>query len=169
MPDVKAGTITTFASLDNPKLFQTLTQYSDFVDYTYYPLQGWQMRSVAQVPADLNRMAAAAGGKPFAFTEIGYSSSPVANSSQQLQAEFVKAIFDGLDPYRQQNQILFLSWMSFADPPPGVCQSYSSEQRISASTEFCAFLDNLGLRTYSDNQAKQAWYVFVQEVGRWSM
>jgi hypothetical protein len=40
MPDVKAGTITTFASLDNLKLFQTLTQYSDFVDYTYYPAAG---------------------------------------------------------------------------------------------------------------------------------
>lgn len=170
MPGVKVGTITTFASLDNPALFRTLTQYSDFVDYTYYPLQAeWKMRPVAQVPSDLDRMAAAAGGKPFAFTEIGYSSSPVANSSQQTQAQFVKAIFDGLEQYRRQNQILFVSWMSFADPPPGVCRSYAGQQGISASKEFCAFFDNLGLRTYSDNQAKQAWYVFVQEVGRWSM
>ena len=170
LPGVKVGTITTFASLDNLQLFQTLTQYSDFVDYTYYPLQGgWQMRPVAEVPADLNRMAAAAGSKPFAFTEIGYSSSPVANSSEQIQAKFVKAVFDGLDQYRQQNQILFISWMSFADPPPGVCQIYSGQQGMSASREFCAFFDNLGLRTYSDNQMKQAWSIFVQEVGRWTM
>ena len=170
MPGVKVGTITTFASLDNPQLFQTLTQYSDFVDYTYYPLQwGWQMRPVAQVNADLNRMAAAAGSKPFAFTEIGYSSSPVSNSSQQNQAQFVKAIFDGLERYRQQNKILFISWMSFADPPPGACRSYSGQRGISASSEFCGFLDNLGLRTYFDNQAKQAWYIFVQGVSRWTM
>lgn len=169
MPGVKVGTITTFASLDNPQLFQTLTQYSDFIDYTYYPLQGWQMRPVVQVPADLNRMAAAAGGKPFAFTEIGYSSSPLASSSEQNQAQFVKAIFDGLDRYRRKNQILFISWMSFADPPPGACRNYAGQQGIGASKGFCAFLNNLGLRTSSDNQAKQAWCIFVGEVARWKM
>lgn len=169
MPGVKVGTITTFASVDNPRLLQRLTEYSDFIDYTYYPLQGWNMRPLAQVPADLSRMAAAAGSKPFAFTEIGYSSSPLAGSSEQNQAQFVKAIFDGLDQYRQQNQLLFISWMSFADPPPGACRSYAGQQGLSASTGFCAFLNNLGLRTYSDNQAKQAWCTFVAEVARWKM
>ena len=163
MPWVKVGTITTSSALNNPALFQELTQFSDFIDYTYYPATASQMLPVSQVPGDLNRMAAAAGTKPFAFTEIGYSSSPALHSSQKAQGDFVNTVFNTLGQYR--NRIAFVSWSSLADPSPQSCQSYASQQSLSASTNYCAFLDNLGLLT-NTGTPKQAWYAFVQDLSQ---
>jgi hypothetical protein len=68
MPGVEVGTIVTSNLLSDPQLFQIIEQYSDFIDYTYYPFNDSQMQPMSQVSADLNSMAAAAGEKPFAFT-----------------------------------------------------------------------------------------------------
>lgn len=177
LPGVQVGTITTFDALNHTSLFQTLTQYSDFVDYTYYPInglsggnvaKGWQMRPLKDIPADLNAMAKGAGSKPFAFTEIGYSASPLNNSSEDAQASFVKTVFDTLAPYHDQGRIAFISWSGFADYPPEFCQGYAKAQSISGSAEFCAFLGNIGLRTYTDNQPRKAWDVFVKEISAWT-
>jgi len=161
MPGVAVGTVVTSNAVNNPQLFDTIEQYSDFIDYTYYPFVDSKMESMPQVTADLNQMAAAAGKKPFAFTEIGYSSSPVVGSSQQIQADFVNTVFDTLDQY--SNRVAFVSWSSLADPSAGDCQSYASEQDFSATMDFCAFFDNLGLRT-DDNHAKLAWSAFVNDI-----
>ncbi len=175
LPGVQVGTITTFDALNNPALFEALIQYSDFVDYTYYPInglsggnvaKGWQMRPLSEVQQDLKRMANGTS-KPFGFTEIGYSSSPINGASEDAQAEFVKTVFETLTPYKEQNRIAFISWSSFADYPPEFCRGYAGVQGIQASPEFCAFLNNLGLRTSEKNKAKKGWGVFVEEVSKW--
>lgn len=177
LPGVKVGTITTFDALNHPQIFQRLIEYSDFVDYTYYPInglsgglfsKGWQMRPIADVATDLHAMAKAAGHKPFSFTEIGYSASSLNNSSEDKQAEFVQTVFDTLETYHQQNRIAFISWSSFSDMPPEFCNGYAYAQGIDNSKEFCAFLGNLGLRTYEDNRARKAWSIFVTNVGKWT-
>ena len=159
LPGVQVGTIVTSGALTDPQLFKTITQYSDFIDYTYYPFDGTQMLPVSQVPAELKLLASAAGSKPFAFTEIGYSSSPIIGSSQQDQADFVQTVFDTLEQYR--SQLAFLSWSSLADPTSSDCSGYTSQQNMTASTDFCAFLDNLGLLT-DTGQPKEAWSAFAQ-------
>ncbi len=113
--------------------------------------KGWQMKSVSQVSAGLNRMDTNAGTKPFALTEIGYSASPVNNSSEQNQTDFVKTAFETLEQYRKQNRVEFINWANYADYAPEVYQPYASQQGISGSAEFCAFMGNLGLRTNADN------------------
>ncbi len=162
MPGVQVGTIVTSTVLNDPQLFQTIEQYSDFVDYTYYPFSNSQMEPMSQVSTDLNRMAVSAGDKPFSFTEIGYSSSPVVGSSLSEQADFVNTVFDTLDQY--SNRVDFISWSSLADPSPGSCQAYASQQGFGSTADFCAFFDNLGLLTDGD-QAKPAWYAFVRDIG----
>ena len=162
LPGVQVGTITRFDSLKKPELFRTLTQHSDFIDYTYYPLgANWRQRPVSDVPGDIAKMAAAAGSKHFGFTEIGYSASPKIGSSDQLQVDFMKAVFENLHIYR--DQVAFINWAGLADSPDDVCQSYARSQGLPDVDAFCAYAVHNGLRTY-DNVPRPAWDVFVQEM-----
>lgn len=160
LPGVKVGTITTFSTLRHPELFRTLTQYSDFIDYTYYPLAAhWRMRPVSDVPGDLAKMSAAAGNKQFGFTEIGYSASPLSGSSDQQQADFMKTVFQTLDTFGKQ--VAFVDWASLGDTPPDLCEAYAKSQGLHDVDAMCAYGEHTGLRTY-DNQPRPAWNIFVQ-------
>jgi hypothetical protein len=160
LPGVKVGTITTFSSLRHPQLFKTLTQYSDFIDYTYYPLAAhWRMRPVSDAPGDLAKMSAAAGNKQFGFTEIGYSASPLSGSSDQQQADFLRTVLQTLDTFG--NQVAFVDWAGLSDTPPDLCETYAKSQGLTDVDAMCAYGEHTGLRTY-DNQPRPAWNIFVQ-------
>ena len=177
MPGVKVGTIFTFQGVGtNPPFFDRVKEISDFIDYTYYPVGGlqngnvsptWQMRPVGEIAAELNNLAQRASGKPFAFTEIGYSSSPFNNSSEEKQAEFVQEMFRVLTPYREQGRIAFLLYHAMYDYAPGVCRPYAKQQGASADV-MCDFMENLGLRSYETGAPRKAWDVFVTGVKKWN-
>jgi hypothetical protein len=170
IPGAKVGTIITFnAAASN--VFNKLIPYSDFVCYTYYPtvdqngLQ-WQMRPPSDVVKDIAFMAQRSGDKPFAFTEIGYSSSVDNNSSESLQKQFVEKMFETLEPYKNKGKIDFLYYHGLYDYPPGSCGPYALSQGVD-STYLCGFMNNLGLNRYSTGQPKQAWNSFVEKMRNW--
>src|SRR5262249_57565026 len=97
------------ATRRTPKLFADLSVLSDFVTYTYYPITGsatgtWLVRPTNEVKPDVDWLAALACGKPFAFAEIGYSSSIGLGSSGGPQADFVPPMFPDLDTHPQPGQ-----------------------------------------------------------------
>lgn len=171
MPGVKVGTIITFNSLiDHPAIFNTLTPNSDFICYTYYPTNNtnpnWQMRPPNDVFSDITFMAEKAGSKPFAFTEIGYPSSPENNSSETLQKEFVENMFDALQPYKKEGKIAFIFYHGMYGYPPGFCSQYAQSQGID-SAHLCGFMNNLGLKNYITGQPRQAWNAFLNKLDSW--
>ena len=162
LPGVQVGTITTFEAVKNPKLFNTLTQYSDYINYTYYPLgSNWSMRPVSDTAGDVAKMASAAGSKSFGFTELGYSSAPGAKSSEAQQADFLKTVFQNLDKYK--SQVAYVQWAGLSDTPLDVCQTYARAQGLPSSDTFCDYGSYTGLRTY-ENKPKPSWDVWVQVV-----
>jgi exo-beta-1,3-glucanase (GH17 family) len=171
MPWVKVGTIITFNSLaSHPDIFDTITPNSDFICYTYYPTDeanpNWQMRSPAEVQADIRMMAKKANSLPFAFSEIGYPSSVENNSSELKQKQFVEAMFDALKPYKDQGKLEFLFYHGLYDYPTDFCGQYARQQGID-SKYLCGFMNNLGLRSYETGQPKQAWDAFVNKLKSW--
>lgn len=170
LPGVRVGTIVTHDGVRAwPELFQRLKAASDFVDYTYYPINGnWHMRPVREVQADLEFLAQQAANKPFAFTEIGYSASPVNGSSDAQQADFVRAVFRSLAPYQRAGRIEFILYHTLYDYPPDFCGPYAAEQGIARQEEFCAFVEHLGLRSYETGGARPAWDAFVEGTRSWS-
>lgn len=167
----KVGTIITFNSVkDNPAIFNTLTPYSDFICYTYYPTDNsnpnWQMRPPADVFSDIAFMKEKAGNKPFAFTEIGYPSSAENNSSEILQKEFVENMFDALRSSKDERKLEFIFYHSMYDYPTSSCGPYAQAQGID-STYLCGFMNNLGLNSYSTGQPKQAWFSFCEKMRNW--
>ncbi len=172
MPGVKVSTIISFGGLDLPNLFNRLRPISDFITYTYYPITQqsastrWQMRPVSDIETDVDHMARRAASKPFAFTEIGYSASPLNGSSEAQQAAFVREMFRVLDPYRRRGRLAFLLYHALYDYPTGVCVPYAGVQGIHPET-ICDFIENLGLRRYETGEPREAWSVFVQRAQGW--
>ncbi len=170
MPGVKVSTIVSFDGLDH--LFDRLAPISDFITYTYYPITQqsastrWQMRPVSDIEADVDHMARRAGNKPFAFTEIGYSASPLNGSSEAQQAAFVREMFRVLDPYRRKGRLAFLLYHALYDYPTGACVPYAGVQGIHPET-ICGFMENLGLRRYETGKPRTAWNAFVQGAQGW--
>jgi hypothetical protein len=171
MPLVKVGTILTFSSaLNNPVIFNTLAPASDFICYTYYPTNdaapNWQMRNPSEAVADINLMAQKAGNKPFAFTEIGYPSSPENNSSEILQKQFVENMFDALRTYKENGKLEFIFYHGLYDYPTGFCSQYAQSQNVDSSY-LCGFMNNLGLKNYATGAPKQSWDMFVNKLSTW--
>lgn len=171
MPWIKVGTIITFNSLTtSPEIFNTLTPHSDLVCYTYYPTDNtnpnWQMRAPADVYTDITFMADQAESKPFAFTEIGYPSSPDNNSSESLQSQFVENMFDALRPYKERGDLELVYYHGLYDYPPDFCEPYAEAQGIDP-TYLCGFMNSLGLSQYTTSEPKQAWHAFVNKLKDW--
>ena len=174
LPRVKVGTILTSggAMRTATKLFADVSALSDFVAYTYYPIGGtatgtWVMRPVSEVKSDLDWLAALACGKPFAFTEIGYSFSAANNSSEPQQADFVREVFDDLDTYRTNGRLAFFQYHSLYDLPPDACDAYTIEDSAVAAS-ICSFLRSGGLRSYDTGLPRAAWDAFVAGIDQWT-
>jgi hypothetical protein len=171
MPWVKVGTIITFNSLStNPIVFNTLSTHSDFICYTYYPTDNsdsnWQMRKPTDVLSDIAVMADKAGNKSFAFTEIGYPSSPSNNSSESLQKQFIENLFEVLRPYKENRKLEFIYYHGLYDYPPNFCEPYAQAQGVDA-TYLCGFMNSLGLNHYDTSEPKQSWNSFVDKLKDW--
>jgi hypothetical protein len=173
LPGVKVGTIITFyGAFTDPALLQGLIDASDFVSYTLYTIIGeadrpWRMLPPSRAAGMLAQLAEVAGAKPFAFTEIGYATSPVNDSSADQQADFVREMFKALDPYRRQGRLEFLLYHAMHDYAPGVCEDYARLQRVSPIL-ICDFMESMGLRSYATGAPRPAWFVFVEAARRWA-
>ena len=169
LPGVRVGTILTHAGVRGlPDLFRSLRADSDFIAYSYYPVdRQWRMRPVREVEPDVEFLAEQADEKPFAFTEIGYSASPLNGSSEAQQAEFVRTVFQALAPYHEAGRIEFIFYHTLYDYPPEFCRPYAAAQGLGQSEEFCAFVEHLGLRSYATGKPRPAWDAFVEGTRRW--
>ncbi|NIJ52934.1 hypothetical protein [Dyadobacter arcticus] len=168
IPHVKVGTIITFNSLvDHPAIFDLLAPASDFICYTYYPTDNsnpnWKMRPPSDAITDIALMAKKAGGKSFAFTEIGYPSSVENNSSQELQQRFVENMFDALKPHKDNGKVEFVFYHGLYDYPPGFCVEYAKSQGIDPAY-LCAFMNSLGLKDYITGQSKSGLNAFFSKL-----
>ncbi len=160
------------ASSRTAQLFASLSALSDFVAYTYYPVEGsptgtWVMRPSSEMQSDLDWLAALACEKPFAFTEIGYASSADNASSESLQADFVRTVFTDLDTYRKQGRIAFLYYEALYDLPPDACAAYTF-QNSAVADSVCSFLRSLGLRSWDTDVPRQAWDAFSEGIAGWN-
>lgn len=156
------------AAQNNPALFDAFKNIGDFICYTYYPTNEehnipWQMRPPSQVQNDMDWMVENAGGKPIAFTEIGYTSSNDNSSSEQQQSEFVKVMFNSMKPYINNKKIEFIYYHGMYDYPQGFCNQYAQQQGVESS-HICGFMNHLGLHNWETGQPKPAWFTFTNEL-----
>ncbi len=146
---LKVGVTMTLNGLIGPSkaLYASLNAASDVVAVTYYPLNNdFTVKPPAQVQADVDALMLQYPATPVFLKEIGYPSSAICGSSEELQRQFVVEVFQAWDRYADRIPLLYFFNLSEWSPAQvdQLALYYGA-----ATPEFKEFLRTLGLRTYA--------------------
>ncbi len=138
---------------------------SDVVMLTYYPLQTDSaglvtVRAPSVVAGDMSGLLAFAGSKPMVFQEVGYPASTTNQSSQALQADFIRALFAGWQS--AGGRIPFLNLFTLHDFTSQTCDGFIEYYGVVATPSFKSYLCSLGLRQV-DGTPREAWSALMDE------
>ena len=114
-PGVPVGVTNTWVGATGPAsaFVQSINQHADEVLLTYYPLDdSFRVRPPSSVAADFDAAVALFPGKRITFLEAGYPSGALNGSSEELQRQFVAAVFDAWDRHRDQIEKVSLTWLT---------------------------------------------------------
>jgi len=157
---VEVSSIIQFSALSNANtrvLYLELLPGLDSAVLTYYPLNNdFTMRPPSAVAADFNFMASTIPGKTILLQECGYPSSPVNNSSEILQADFISAVFDAWDAHSDRISLIDFTWQY--DVSEATVDQWVIDFGMTGQpneNEFKQYLWTLGLSNY-DNSEKIA-------------
>ena len=120
---------------------------------TYYPLNAdFTVRDVSEVKSDFAQMVLAVNGQKLIITECGYPTATVLGSSEQLQSEFISAVFEAWGLY--SNQISHLSFFSLTDYSEDYVNELGGYYGL-REEKFLSYLGSLGIRR-ADGSPKPA-------------
>ena len=108
-----------------------------------------------------------AGKKKVLITEIGCATHPALDSSPELQAQFIEALFQWLRG--KEGRILGMSWLAAIDwPYEGTKEALKGylDPALLEHEPFMRFLTSLGLR-YEDGTKKPGYHAFERGVARY--
>ena len=145
-PEVDIGTKIMYAGLMSNAMpvIRPLHDSSDVVMATYYPLNpDFGVRPPEVVIEDLAALVAAYPEKPILLLEVGYPSSPLLESSEAKQAEFIRHLFEAWDNHPDAIRLISITWLT--DTSEDSLAVYADYYGL-ADENFIAFLATLGLR-----------------------
>jgi len=160
--------------------YQQLNTFSDVIGVSYYPLSGGLVEDPSIVAQDFADMLALYPNQNLHFFQLGYPSgyystsaypeyaagqvTPVINSSDVLQSQFIEAVFSAWDANASRIDLIGFTWMhdeteadvaaTIANPAFGGLQN--------PPPDFVEFLRTLGLRTEAAMD-KPAWSTLATE------
>lgn len=161
-PDIKIAVEATFNGMTGSaqEQIQALNQYSDIIGVSYYPLaENGDVQDPIVVYDDFDRIAALYPDQPIYFFQFGYPSSEYTQSSEERQAQFIRAAFQAWDAHANHILLLDFTWMH--DKSPQEVKDFETYYGFS-NPPFAEFLGSLGLRTY-DGKDKPAFQTLLEE------
>ena len=149
------------ATLDGA--LRPLDEQFEFLAFTYYPIKpDFTMRAPDAPYKDFEMMRTYAGGRKVILQEIGYASADINGSSQEQQAKFYRAVFDGL---RQNRDVIEAgNFFLLADLPDSLVKNLGKGYGLEAKV-FLSFLQSVGMYDLQ-GRPKKSWDVFRQEAKR---
>jgi hypothetical protein len=154
-PGVKIATELTFNGITTYNTYaQVLNTNSDYIGVSYYPINtDFTVQPVPVLATDFANLVGLYPSKPLCFYQYGYPSSPVCNSSENLQAQFITETFNVWDTYASNIRYIDFTWLHDLDS--AAVNFYGSYYGINDPV-FLAFLRSLGLRTWNGSGAHKA-------------
>jgi hypothetical protein len=145
----------------NPKLIDGLFEGLDAVFFTYYPTgDAMAVRDPSTVDPDLDAMISSAAGRPLYLQEVGYPAAPLLGSSDEKQAQFVRAFYKALA--KRKSKVALACYVLQTDFSPELVDRLTAYYGID-QPRFRAFLSTLGLRR-SDGSPRPALQAFEEAV-----
>jgi hypothetical protein len=162
------GAKTTFKGIvTHPDLIRSLNHFADVAMVTYYPLQdNFVVKSPTIVAQDFAAMVQQLPGRPILILEAGYPSSPILDSSERKQSEFIHEVFEAWDRYPVSIREVEFTWEN--DIPDAMVRRLGTYFGAS-DAKFLAYLGSIGLRdengkpkmaflTLSEETKKRGWW-----------
>jgi hypothetical protein len=138
-----------------------LNQLSDMIAVSYYPLNtGYIVQDPSIVAQEFGNLAALYT-KPIFFLQLGYPSSAVSGSNEQLQSTFVTEIFRAWDAHASSIKLINFTWLH--DLSVEEAQTVAGYYGINEPT-FKEYLRTLGLRSWEGFE-KIAFLTLQREAG----
>lgn len=142
-PNVPVGTTMMWQGLQDNAQAQALANAGDAWMVNYYPLDDrFRVLPNAAFPAQLDRMIAAASGRPVLLTETGYPSHG-CGASPEGQREFVQVLLQAWQARKQQIPLVEINWLN--DISPEATAGYGRYYGLGNKC-FLSYLGGLGLR-----------------------
>lgn len=167
-PRIKVGVVLVEARRE--WFWNQIAPYCDHLAITYYtPCSAFGKSPTAEAldrnhdryfARTLNEALRIAGDKDVLITEIGCATHPDIDSSPELQAQFIEALFQWLDG--KEDRILGMSWLAPTDWPyehtRKALQGFLDPAALQHEP-FMKYLTSLGLR-YEDGREKPGYAAF---------
>ncbi|MEO8190424.1 MAG: hypothetical protein ABI682_08775 [Acidobacteriota bacterium] len=159
-PHLKVG-VTTAAPTESaaPAVAAALHQRSPVLFYLYAPFERqnpYMHRRPDSIERDWKMLLERAAGRPIAFPEVSYSSSPENGSTPELQAEFVRRL-KKLTASADGSTLLFARYSTLRDVPSA--SPAPPGNALAARRQ--AFVAHRGLQT-EKGEPKPAWREWVR-------
>lgn len=140
----------------------TLNQHADGLFATYYPLNGdFTVQDPSVVLGDLWQLVFLYPDRPIYLMEAGFPTSPLCNSSDLQQAQFVRQLFRSWDLFHDRIRLMDFTWMH--DLSPQAVADLGNYYGISDPV-FLEYLRTLGLRTHAGpGLDKPGWTTLATE------
>lgn len=128
-------------------LCQITNAGADHISATYYGIENdFTVKPPSDVIPDLALLTTLQPGtQPIRLAEIGYPTSSVCGSSEQLQSDFVQYAFTAWDQH--MDRIKYMSWFLTTDLDSATVEELGIYYGLSAPV-FLEYLRTLGLRTW---------------------
>ncbi|MEO8452638.1 MAG: hypothetical protein ABI647_22790 [Gemmatimonadota bacterium] len=137
---------------------------SDLASLTYYPLAtDLSVRSPTVAADDVAHVVGRIVDRPIYFQEVGYPTSPMLGSSEDMQRQFATEVFKAWDRY--PTRIKYFGWLWLTDLSAQQTDDLIRYYGLGGSpltVKFGEYLRTLGLRRY-DGAGKSA-YATVTEL-----
>jgi hypothetical protein len=165
VPGIQVSHTITFPGLymENAEL-KPLFDQSDFLSLTYYPASpDFKFRDPDTALADFPSMISAAHGKKVLLQEVGYTSSPLNDSSQEKQAKFFENVFGQLRDH--SSDFIGANFLFMSDFSDSVVDGLVKYYHADGAERFRAFMQTLGMFD-REGKPKMSWAVFQREATR---
>jgi hypothetical protein len=145
---------------------ERINQHTDVVGYNWYDIRdNFRVDQLSDLRALVAEWVASCNGKQMVISEIGIPTGQEGGSSDEMQAERVRELFDVVDSY-PRDQVLGAIWLGLDDWPVETLREWVKHQfpGFAGDGAFLSFLVTLGLRR--NDKTPKAGFVAWEERAR---
>ena len=161
-PNIKISSAVTFENgiVLNDTLWQLTKKYSDNLCITYWPINNdftVKSTAVSDIASNINTLIQKSETKPIIIKECGFPSSTITNSSDSMQADFLKEMFLQT---MNKSEIEGLEWQFLADFDSATVNYWVNFYQYN-TPEFIGYISSLGFMD-TLGTAKPVYNIFLQ-------